>query len=341
MQICLLDSSGAASSWTATRTAEVGAALGSRGELISEAGAAGVEADELDRDLGSGSATLAPMQVGPVGPVDRRTEYEHLVPLHAERAALPEGHADRERLRTVLIAGYLPVARNIARRYGYRGENSDDLEQVASIGLVLAVDRFEPGRGCDFLSFAVPTITGEVLRHFRDRASAIRVPRRLRALKAMIYHAAGELAQHNGRAARPSEIAQRLGVDLEVVLEGLAAQGAGYTRSLDEPAGGDDGSTGRGRFNNRLGLTEPEFDLVEHRESLAPLLAALPERERRILLLRFFGGLTQTEIGAQVGISQMHVSRLLTRTLAQLRRQLSADGPAAETHRVAATSGRV
>jgi RNA polymerase sigma-B factor len=113
------------------------------------------------------------------------------------------------------------------------------------MGLVLAVDRFEPGRGFDFLSFAVLTITGEVLRHFRIGPTRSGVPRRLRALKAMIYHAAAELGQHNGRAARPSEIAQRLGVDLEVVLEGLAAHGAGYTRSLDEPARDDDGSTGR------------------------------------------------------------------------------------------------
>ena len=111
---------------------------------------------------------------------ERRHGYEHLAPLFAERAALPDGHPRRERLRAQLIAGYLPVARHIAHRYGYRGENAQDIEQVASVGLILAVDRFDPGRDVDFLSFAVPTITGEVLRHFRDRTTTIRLPRRLR-----------------------------------------------------------------------------------------------------------------------------------------------------------------
>jgi RNA polymerase sigma-B factor len=256
-----------------------------------------------------------------------RTEYEHLAPLFVEHAALPENHPHRRRLRTELIAGYLPVARHIARRFRSRGEPSQDVEQVAALGLILAVDRFEPGRQIDFLSFAVPTITGEVLRYFRDRTRTIRMPRRLRELQSRVYDAAGELAQRHGRAARPSEIARHLGLDVEIVLEALAAQSADRTASLDEPAGHDDGdgAKGRTRFAAALSQTEPEFDLVEHRESLAPLLAAMPEREQRILLLRFFGGLTQTEIAAQVGLSQMHVSRLLTRTVTRLRRQLAAD----------------
>jgi len=275
------------------------------------------------------SDAAVPRHAGPeqVRP-ERRNGYEHFAPLFAERAALPDGHPRRERLRAQLIAGYLPVARHIAHRYGYRGEHAQDVEQVASVGLILAVDRFDPGRDVDFLSFAVPTITGEVLRHFRDRTTTIRLPRRLRELNGQIYDAAAELAQRLGRAARPSEIARHLGLDIEVVLEGLAANGAGHTSSLDEPAG-DDGedsdSSGRIRFAAALAQTEPEFDLVEYRESLGPLVAALPERERRILLLRFFGEQTQTEIAVQVGLSQMHVSRLLSRTLAQLRRQLATD----------------
>ena len=271
----------------------------------------------------------APGQPGPVplGPAPRKS-YEHLAALFAERAALPEGHPRRERLRRDLIAGYLPVARHIARKFLYRGEQPQDLEQVASVGLILAVDRFDPGRDVEFLSYAVPTITGEILRHFRDRSSMIRMPRRLRELQGQIYDAAAELAQRHGRAARPSEIARHLEVDVEVVLEGLAAQGAGYTASLDEAGWSDDDGSGAGdrtRFTAALGHIEPEFDLVEHRESLAPLLANLPERERRILQLRFFGGQTQTEIGDQLGISQMHVSRLLSRTLTQLRCQLAVD----------------
>ena len=132
------------------------------------------------------------------------------------------------------------MARNIARRFGRRGENPDDLEQVASVGLVLAVDRFDPDRGVDFLSFAVPTITGEVQRYFRDRFTPIRLPRRLRQLQSEIYNAAAELAQRHGRAARPSEIARHLGLELGVVLEGLAAQNMAHTSSLDEPRDGDD-----------------------------------------------------------------------------------------------------
>jgi RNA polymerase sigma-B factor len=157
------------------------------------------EAAHSDGTSSPGRPLPDPGQVGPTGPADRRTEYEHLAPLHARYAALPDGHPDRARLRAELIAAYLPVARNIARKYGNRGENLDDVEQVASVGLVLAVDRFEFGRGFDFLSFAVPTITGEVLRHFRDRTSAIRVPRRLRALQVRIYEAGAELEQRNGR----------------------------------------------------------------------------------------------------------------------------------------------
>ena len=165
-----------------------------------------------------------------------RGGYEHLTPLFAERATLPEDDPRRERLRDELIAGHLPVARHIARRYVHRGDNPEDLEQVASVGLVLAVDRFDPARGADFLSFAVPTISGEVLRYFRDRASPIRTPRRLRALQSMIYDAAAELGQRHRRAPRPSEIAGYLGLDVEAVLEALSAQGAAYTASLDEPA---------------------------------------------------------------------------------------------------------
>jgi RNA polymerase sigma-B factor len=269
-----------------------------------------------------------PEEAGPGQRPAYRNGYEHLAPLFAEHSALPEGHPHRERLRAELIAGYLPVARNVARRYGRRGEPPQDLEQVASVALILAVDRFDPGREVDFLSFAVPTINGEVLRYFRDRVHTIRTPRRLREMQSRIHAAAAELSQRHGRAPRPSEIARHLNLDVEIILEALAAQGAAHTASLDEPGWRDDegsGSGHRGRFAAALGQTEPEFDLVEHREGLAPLLAALPERERKILLLRFFRGLTQTEIAAEVGLSQMHVSRLLSRTLTRLRRQLATD----------------
>jgi RNA polymerase sigma-B factor len=286
----------------------------------------GVAAAGLARAALPGAATM-PQQAGPGQRPAYQNGYEHLASLFAEHAALPEGHPHRERLRAELIAGYLPVARNVARKFARRGEPSQDLEQVASVGLILAVDRFDPGRNTEFLSFAVPTITGEVLRYFRDRTRAIRTPRRLRELQSRIHDAVAELSQRHGRAPRPSEIARHLDLDVETILEALAAQDAAHTASLDEPGWHDDGggSGDGGRFAAVLGQTEPEFDLVEHREGLAPLLAALPDRERKILLLRFFGGLTQTEIAAQVGLSQMHVSRLLSRTLTRLRHQLATD----------------
>src|SRR3954449_3255432 len=161
-------------------------------------------------------------------PADR-PGYETLAPLFAQYAALPHNDPRRERLRTELIAGYLPVARNIARRYSRRGEPSQDVEQVASVGLVLAVDRFDPRRGVDFLSFAIPTINGEVLRHFRDRVHTIRPPRRLRELQSRIHDAADQLSQKHGRPPRPSEIAR------QIILEALAAQDAAHTASLDPP----------------------------------------------------------------------------------------------------------
>ena len=274
--------------------------------------------------LGDVTVVPPPAPAEPMAP-ERRSGYEHLAPLFAERAALPPEHPRSHELREELVTGYLPVAQHIARKHAHRGENPDDLEQVATVGLILAVDRFDVSRGIDFLSFAVPTISGEVLRYFRDRSTAIRVPRRLRELQSAIYDAAADLAQRHGRAARPSEIARYLDVSLDSVLEGLQAQHAGHTFSLDEPAREDGGTGDRVRFGTALARTEPEFDLVEYRESLGPLLAELTPRDRQILLLRFFGGLTQTEIAEQVGISQMHVSRLLARALARLRRRLLAD----------------
>src|SRR5215207_2541210 len=251
--------------------------------------------------------------------------YERFARLFVERDRLPHDDPRRRQLRDELIAGYRPVAQHIARRFGHRGENLDDVEQVATVGLILAVDRFDPARMIDFLSFAVPTITGEVLRYFRDRSTPIRVPRRLRQLQGMIYEISADLAQRHGRAPRPTEIAAAMGVDLEDVLEGLASYGTATVFSLDEPAWDDEGgASDRTRFASALGEIESEFDLIEQREAVIPLLAALPERERRILQLRFFSELTQSEIGRELGISQMHVSRLLSRTLASLRRNLAA-----------------
>jgi RNA polymerase sigma-B factor len=195
------------------------------------------------------------------------------------------------------------------------------LEQAGTVGLIGAVDRFDPGRGLDFLSFAVPTITGEIRRHFRDRTWSMRVPRRLKDIQATMSDAIDPLAQELGRAPRPTEIATRLGLPLEAVLEGLSARQAYRNDSLDGPTG-----PGEAPLAERVGDLDQGIEGIENHEALAPLLAALPDRERTILVLRFFGNRSQSQIAEVIGVSQMHVSRLLERTLKQLRLQLNTDG---------------
>lgn len=248
----------------------------------------------------------------------RDAEYAHLEPLFEQFARLPPDHPDHAALRSKLVTGYLPVVRHIARRFGGRGEPVDDLEQAGTLGLLGAVDRFDPSRGSDFLSYAVPTITGEIRRHFRDRTWSMRVPRRLKDLQSAITGAVGPLSQELGRAPRPSEIARRLGMSVEDVLEGLDAQQAYRSSSLDELTTGTESP-----LTDTLGSADGELEKVEYRESLAPLLDELPDRERTILVLRFFGNMTQTQIADRVGVSQMHVSRLLTQTLKGLRDRMS------------------
>ena len=249
----------------------------------------------------------------------RDSEYAHLIPLLDEYAELDPADPRREVLRDQLVTGYLPVAQHIARRFAHRGEPLDDLIQVATVGLINAVDRFEPDRGSDFFSFAVPTISGEVRRHFRDQGWSMRVPRRLKDLHVSINAAIGELSQSLGRAPRPSELAEKLGLPTNEVLEGLAAGQAYRGSSLDEILSGDQSGTTLGDL---LGEADAELERVDYQQSLEPLLAELPERERTIVMLRFFGNLTQTQIADRVGVSQMHVSRLLAQTLVRLRERL-------------------
>jgi RNA polymerase sigma-B factor len=251
----------------------------------------------------------------------RDSDYAHLIPLFEKFVALPPDDPGRADLRNALVTGYLPVVQHIARRFAGRGEPIDDLEQAGTVGLLNAVDRFEPDRGVDFLSYAVPTVTGEIRRHFRDRTWAMRVPRRLKDLQSAINSAVGPLSQELGRAPRPSEIAQRLGLSTDEVVEGLDAQQAYRSTSLDELVAGADTS-----LTDTLGEADAELEKVEYRQTLAPLLDELPERERRILVLRFFGNMTQTQIADRIGISQMHVSRLLAQTVATLRRRMTEDG---------------
>ncbi|HYZ35958.1 MAG TPA: SigB/SigF/SigG family RNA polymerase sigma factor [Pseudonocardiaceae bacterium] len=237
-------------------------------------------------------------------------------------AELASDDPQRPRLREALIRGYLPVAEHIARRFAGRGEPVEDLIQVATVGLVNAVDRFDPARGSHFLAFAVPTITGELRRYFRDHGWSTRVPRRLKDLNLTIRGALAELSQQLGRSPRPSEIADRLGVPTSRVLEALHAAEAYRSSSLDEMLSRPATTAA---VNDCLGNGDDRMDLVEDREALRPLLAQLPPRERTILRLRFFHQLTQTQIAEQIGVSQMHISRLLRQTLALLQERLTRD----------------
>ncbi|MFI5934038.1 RNA polymerase sigma factor SigF [Actinoplanes sp. NPDC051494] len=224
----------------------------------------------------------------------------------------------RGRLRDRTIQAWLPLAQHLARRYAGRGEPSDDLVQVAYVGLIKAVDRYEADRGIEFAGFAIPTIAGEIKRHFRDRTWAIRVPRRLQELRLAITAANNTLAHTLGRSPTVADIAVHLEISEDEVLEGLEGARAYSATSLSTPIGGTDST----ELGDTLGGEDTAFELAELRIALGPALASLDEREQRILSLRFYGNQTQTEIADQLGISQMHVSRLLTRALAKLRTKL-------------------
>ncbi|MEU2077820.1 RNA polymerase sigma factor SigF [Streptomyces sp. NPDC013489] len=231
---------------------------------------------------------------------------------------LPEGSPEKAELRNQLVRMHLPLVEHLARRFRNRGEPLDDLTQVATIGLIKSVDRFDPERGVEFSTYATPTVVGEIKRHFRDKGWAVRVPRRLQELRLSLTTATAELSQQHGRSPTVHELAERLGISEEEVLEGLESANAYSTLSLDVPDTDDESPA----VADTLGAEDEALEGVEYRESLKPLLEDLPPREKRILLLRFFGNMTQSQIAQEVGISQMHVSRLLARTLASLREKL-------------------
>ena len=279
-----------------------------------------VDADAVEVDAVEPAAVEPEADAPPIS--DNRRRAMRTAPLFAELATLDKGDPRRERLREILVEEHLPLVRHFARRFSNRGEPFDDLLQVGTLGLIAAIDRFDPTRGVEFLSFAVPTITGEIKRHFRDQGWSVRVPRRLQELHLSLNAAVGELAQKNGRAPTPSELAEHLRIPRSEVLEGLAVANAYRSSSLDERLSGDDDSP---TLAATLGEEDAALEGVEYRESLQPLLATIPARERRILILRFFGNMTQSQIAADIGISQMHVSRLLSQTLAKLREGLLKD----------------
>ena len=290
-----------------------------------------LELDELGTDLDAeepegesappAAATFPlrrpPRQGGPHAEAHARARE-----LFARLNELPEGSTERKQIRDELVQMHLPLVEHLARRFRNRGEPLDDLTQVATIGLIKSVDRFDTERGVEFSTYATPTVIGEIKRHFRDKGWAVRVPRRLQELRLSLTSATSELSQRNRRSPTVAELAEYLKISEEEVLEGLESANAYSTLSLDVSEGGDEDSPA---VADSLGSEDEALEGVEYRESLKPLLEQLPPREKKILLLRFFGNMTQSQIAEEIGISQMHVSRLLARTLEQLRAQLLVD----------------
>lgn len=233
---------------------------------------------------------------------------------------LPAGHPDRARLRTRAVEENLPMANRLARRYAGRGEPLDDLAQVAAVALITAVDRYDPGRHIPFTAYAVPTILGAIKRHFRDTAWAMRVPRSTQELALEVAAATSELSQQQRRTPTTGELADHLHVKVDDLRAAIGALHVYHLASLNTPH-----TAGAGLdLIDLLGSTDPRYADVDDHLTLRPLVAALSPRQRRILALRFYDHLTQAQIAAEIGVSQMQVSRLLKQTLARLRDAMTA-----------------
>ncbi|WP_319431379.1 SigB/SigF/SigG family RNA polymerase sigma factor [Mycobacterium sp. RTGN5] len=244
------------------------------------------------------------------------SDYSEVTDMFRRLKQLDEGSPAFRRLREAIIEASLPLADHIARRYRGRGEPFDDLVQAARVGLVNSVNRFDVDTGAAFLSFAVPTMMGEVRRHFRDYGWAVKVPRGIKELQPQMIRARSDLSQRLNRAPTATEIAQYLGIDRELVVQATIGGGNYATVSTDAPAGSGDGPR---VIADTFGEVDPNLDRVLSVETVRPLIATLPERQRVVLALRFFDNLTQTQIAERVGCSQMHVSRLLAKALETLR----------------------
>ncbi|MDA3022235.1 MAG: SigB/SigF/SigG family RNA polymerase sigma factor [Actinomycetota bacterium] len=245
---------------------------------------------------------------------------EHARALFTELANLPANSPRHKVVRDELVEMHMPLVKHLARRYRERGESQEDLAQVGMLGLIKAVDRFEVARGLEFSTFATPTILGEIKRHFRDHAWAVHVPRRLQERNIAINHAIESLTRELSRPPTIAELAKGTKLSDAEVMEAMDAGRAYTAASIDAAAeaNGDGDSP-----YDRIGGDDQELETLELRESFRPLLAALPERERRIVMLRFFKNQSQSQIAEQLGISQMHVSRLLATSLAQIRAGMS------------------
>lgn len=268
------------------------------------------------------------MVLNRVGVAPRRTPDQQdsqaaITEMFRRLAVLDPGSLEFRRLQDRIVVSCLPIADSIARRFAGRGETRDDLVQVARAGLVGAVKRYNVEAGTEFVAFAVPTIVGELKRHFRDNSWSVKVPRRIKELNSQLGPTSAALRQTLGREPTPAELAAELGVSQQDAGEALSAGRAYRTVPLDAPHSRDGQS-----IWETLGDPDGHLDQIEDRETLRSLLIGLPERERTVLLLRYFESLSQSQIASRVGISQMHVSRVLAKSLARLRSQLQ---PLADT----------
>jgi RNA polymerase sigma-B factor len=249
---------------------------------------------------------------------ETNSEYADVLDMFRRLTTLDEESIEYRRQRDMIVDRCLPLADHIARRFSNRGEPFEDLLQVARVGLINAVNRFDAEKGAGFVGFAVPTIMGEVRRYFRDHGWSVQVPRRFKELSSQLNRAREQLSQQLGRAPTATEIASHLGLDRDLVVQAQVASSAYSTWSTDAPAvAGGDGD--RRAVSDSFGSFDANLEKVLDIETVRPLLEALPEREQTVLRLRFFENMTQTQIAKRLGISQMHVSRLLARSLTELR----------------------
>lgn len=256
-----------------------------------------------------------------VSPADARVLSRTLF---ARLGELEEGTREYSYVRGTLIEMNMALVKFAAGRYRNRSEPMEDIIQVGTVGLIKAIDRFDPSYDVEFSTFALPTIIGEIKRFFRDTGWMVHVPRRLQELRLALAKAEDELEQRLDRVPTTTEVAEHLGISEPEVTEGQTASNAQSSRSLDAPAGSEEDGGGAA-LADRLVVEDPAFEAVVHHETLKPLIAALPERDRTILSLRFGADLTQAEIGRELGVSQMHVSRLLSRILTGLRAAMLVD----------------
>jgi RNA polymerase sigma-B factor len=280
-------------------------------EMADEPSPAAAEAAEAPDPPAPAASEAAASEVA-----DDRAHTRLLLREFAEMALdAPERSSRRDELMRL----HMPIVEYVARRFYGRGEPMNDLVQVGSIGLINALDRFDPGRGLEFTSYATPTIVGEIKRYFRDKGWMVRVPRRLQEVRSAMGPATADLNQQLGRSPTVAELAKRIGATDDEVVEALESGNAYSPASIEAQADSASGWS----LADTLGIEDAGIEQIEYRESLKPLLASLGERERTILVLRFFHNRTQSQIAEEIGLSQMHVSRLLARTLAQLRTGLA------------------